>query len=276
MSDRVGSPLSYAACARRRFAALHFHCTAPGAAAARNGAFRTWLLAAALLLTVLGLLAVWTAPASAQANRTWRALFDLQPGATYTYTLMYEPQSGVRRLPEPWWAPPGWPEVLVGRSGQRTVVGQLNLYRTGGAFDEVRFWFVFGDVRVSGTAPVDPQAVAGAVLVAALTGPEPLPDEAARLLATVFQWTAWRDSWARSTFRDGTVWETVQNPPYRFTARQRGISSVYDGQLTLGREVVLEMTIDLGQPLPLEIVSYAGNDRYRAVLEQQPGSGPRR
>jgi len=116
---------------------------------------------------------------------------------------------------------------------------------------------------------------AAAVLVAALTGPDPLPGEAVRLLATAFHWTLWRDLFAQATFRDGFVWESLQNPAYRFTARQRGFA-LYEGEVTRGRDVVLELTIDLTKPLPLEIVAYDGRDRYEAVLMSSPVARPRR
>jgi len=262
-----------------------FHCTATRPIATRPAGVRPArpgkAMAAALAwLTAAAVLAVFAAAAQAQPSRTWREMFDLQPGVTYTYTLTYESDSRGGRPPWLWvtpdgWSWDGWSWEGPGRGGQRVITGQLNLYRTGGGRDEVRFWFVFGDVRVNGSAPVDPQAVAGAVLVAALTGPDPLPGEAVRLLATAFHWTLWRDLFAQATFRDGFVWESLQNPAYRFTARQRGFA-LYEGEVTRGRDVVLELTIDLTKPLPLEIVAYDGRDRYEAVLVSSPVAGPRR
>lgn len=265
---------------------LSSHCTTTSSAARRHLLRRdvrrrvslSRTLSAALLVVALALAAA-VPMASAQPRNTWWSMFELQPGVTYTYTLTYEP---ARRSSgwSPWdwdWDGPGSPwGGGVGRRDDGVVRGELNLWRSGGARDEVRFWFTFGDVRVNGTAPVDPQAVAGAVLVAALTSADPIPAEGVSLLATVFHWTKWRDLFEKSTFRDGTVWEVVQHPPHRFTARQERFFNTYRGEITRGRDTVLELTIDLAQPLPLEIVAHEGRDRYVVQLVQQPVTGPRR
>lgn len=260
-----------AAGAARR-TSLGFHCTTKGRAAG-----------AALVLT-LALGAVLAAGGAAEARgvNTWLALFDLEPGVTYTYELTYE--TPARTPSPPWWVgyAPGGPGAGghgpggAGNNRTAALTGQLTLRRTGGPNDQVRFAFTVGDVRVSGAAPADPQAVAGAVLVAALTGPRPVSPEGVRLLATVFQWTQWRDLFERSTFRTGTVWEVQQQPPYRFTARQQGFFGTYKGEVQRGRDTVMEITIDLGQPLPLDIVAFDGRDRYRARLVQEPVWGPLR
>lgn len=246
------------------------HCTAKLSA----------LLLGAVL--VLGLVVATADDAFARTANTWRAMFDLQPGITYTYALSYEPSGRGPGAP-PWvWFGPGGDaggggHGPGGRSGHGSVFGELSLYRSGGVGDEVRFWFTMDGVRVNGTAANDPQAVAGAVLVAALTNPEPISPDGLRLLATVFHWTNWRDLFERSTFRSGTVWNVVQHPPHQFTARRQGFSDVYHGEVTRGRDTVLEITIDLARPLPLEIVALNGRDRYMAALQiQEPVRGPRR
>lgn len=250
------------------------HCTTKDRGSRQRARTR---IAAVLLGAVLVLGLVLSAADDTFARNTWRAVFDLQPGITYTYTLTYE-QSGRGPASPPWvWFGPDGPEGGAGRSRFATITGELNLYRSGGADDTIRFWFTIDGVRVNGTAPNDPQAVAGAVLVAALTNTEPLSPEAVRLLTTVFHWTNWRDLFERSAFRNGTVWNVVQHPPHQFTARRQGFGDVYRGEITRGRDTVLEITIDLAKPLPLEIVAWDGRDRYVAALAvQEPVRGPRR
>lgn len=265
---RAGAPASAAGdnhAARRRSIRRRF------AAALRTAALAAALAAAAV--------AAAGDAAAARIGNTWRAMFELQPGVTYTYTLTYQAPGRSPAIP-PWQGNmPGGPEAGGGPgAGRRTdyVTGELHLWRSGGVNDEVRFWFVVDGVRVNGTAPADPQAVAGAVLVAALTSPEPISTEGVRLLATVFQWTRWRDLFAQATFRNGTVWEVLQHPTLRFTARQYGFSGSYRGEVVRGRDTVLEIAIDVSRPLPLEIVAFEGRHRYRAELVQEPVWGPRR
>lgn len=283
-----------------RRAASDFHCTTK---AAVFPVVLAGLLVVALASTPE---AAFARPTS---SNTWQAMFDLQPGVTYTYTLTYEttghgsgfssgpgygpgsghaPGSAQAQGPghglSPGKAPgPGYgPGASAGagfgpgRGGRGPIRGELNLWRSGGSSDEIRFWFTIDDVRINGTAPVDPQAVAGAVLVAALTSPTPISYEGIRLLTTVFQWTQWRDLFAESSFRHGLVWEVLQHPPHRFTAKQSGFFGPFHGQVTRGRDTVLELTIDLAKPLPLEIVAFDGRDRYTAELVQAPVRGPRR
>lgn len=297
----------------RRWAASGFHCTTKGEtreghrkAVAGNGVAREKVArtevdrrgvarnGVAVMLALAGLMAAiavaftgaafaFTDAAFARVSphNTWQAMFDLQPGVTYTYTLMHQTTGrGSGFPPGPGHAPGASANAGAGfgpgRSGGRPVRGELNLWRSGGANDEVRFWLTFDDVRINGTAPNDPQAVAGAVLVAALTNPTPVSYDGIRLLATVFHWTNWRDLFAGSTFRNGVVWEVLQHPPHRFTARQQGVFGPYYGELTRGRDPVLQLTIDLAKPLPLEIVAIDGRSRYVAELVQEPIRGPRR
>ena len=113
------------------------------------------------------------------------------------------------------------------------------------------------------------------MLVAALTGPRPVSPEGVRLLATVFQWTQWRDLFERSTFRTGTVWEVQQHRP---TASPPG-SRVFRHVPGRGRQRAATPSGDHHRPGPAaasEIVAFDGRDRYRARLIQEPVWGPRR
>src|SRR5690606_42148059 len=82
-----------------------FHCTATRPIATRQAGVRPArpgkAMAAVLAwLTAAAVLAVFAAAAQAQPSRTRREMFDLQPGVTYTYTLM--PESGSHCGKSPW------------------------------------------------------------------------------------------------------------------------------------------------------------------------------
>lgn len=213
-----------------------------------------------LLLGALGVLVLWMGSGGDVAahgygrpdrGELWTNAFRLEPGTTYTYSL----RDGSHR----------------GRGDREDGRGELNLWQTPGSEDEIRFWYSVDGVRGNGTAPAEPHALAGAVLLSALTGPEPLSQDALRLLVTPLYWVEWSDRFMESEFRRGVVWQVFQHPPLRFTARQTGRGSNFSGELTYGREVLLELTLDLSHPLPTEVTSHYGRNRYVAELVDTQG-----
>jgi|GEM_PF-6515507 len=182
-------------------------------------------------------------------GEVWTRGFRLEPGVTYTYEL----SSGDKNRP----------------FSRRESRGTLNLWVPPGETNEIRFWYTVDGVRRSGTAPNDPHGLAGALLLSALAGPEPLPEGALRLLVTPFLWVQWADMFFESDFKSGVVWEVYQHPPLRFTA-ERERPGVYSGEATSGREVLLVLRIDLAKPLPERVESRYGRDVYVAELAGQP------
>lgn len=207
---------------------------------------------------------------SSRASGLWEALFQLARGETYTYKLTHD----IIRSPR--WST-DW-ELHGLRPAPHTkpmTTGELN-FSLVGREDEIRFWFDVDGVRGNGTAPNDVRALAGSVLVAALTGPEPLSAEGLRLLATPFQWVQWYDSFAMSTFRNGVVWRVSEQPPHRFDATPYNGRTRFWGELTRGRDLILEMGVDLREPLPWDVIARDGWNVYRAELEPVSGTGRRR
>lgn len=228
------------------------------------------------------------------ASGKWNALFQLTPGETYTYVLTYDKNRNPQRFPtgagsspsgshgpslwswmsgSSWWPSGGGSAGRPGPNSKPLTTGEINFNL---ARDEIRFWFEVDGVRGTGTAPKDVRALAGAVLVAALTGPEPISQEGMRLLATAFQWVQWYDLFADATFRHGLVWQVSQHPPHRLTAAPYSGRHVYWAELTRGRDVILELGIDLREPLPWDIIAVDGWDVYRAELVSTSGPGLRR
>ncbi len=208
-----------------------------------------------LILGVCALMAMWigiTVDAVAhgygrnERGEVWTDLFDLEPGTTYTYTIRTDSERGERHRDD--------------------VRGELNLWRSPGRSDEIRFWYTIDGVRGNGTAPSDPSALVGAVLLSGLTGPQALSQEGLRALATPFAWIQWFDLFETSEFRRGTVWEVLQQPPLRFTAQRTGGRSQYSGEVMYGRETMLHLRIDLRRPLPSEVTSRIAGRRYTAEL----------
>lgn len=182
----------------------------------------------------------------------WTEGFRLEPGVTYTYAL----RSGDK-----------YP------TGQRFAErGTLNLWVSPGGADEIRFWYTVDGIHKNGVAPNDPHALVGALLLSALVGTDPLATDAVRLIATPFQWVHWADLFLESDFRGGIVWEVYQHPPIRFSANRQG-GDTYSGEVTMGRETVLELRLQLTQPLPQRVVSRHGRNAYVAELAAEP---PRR
>lgn len=198
--------------------------------------------------------------ASHGKTSTWGQLFNLLPGVPYTYTLEYSPGRD--------W---GW---YPGGGRTTPLAGELTFTRIGGR-DEIRFSFSVDGVKGSGKAPYDAHALAGAVVLAALTSDEPISPEGLRLLLAPFHWVQWYDLFASSNFRNGTVWHVSQHPPYRFTATSTAQRWTYKGRLTLGRDVVMDLVLNVHEPLPREIVVYDGRDRYKAA-GQSGDAAPRR
>lgn len=205
-----------------------------------------------------------------RASGSWEALFQLVQGETYTYKLTHDMTRNAR-----WSTDYELHRLRPAPNHKPQTAGELN-FSLVGRRDEIRFWFDIDGVRGNGTAPNDVRALAGAVLVAALTGPEPLSAEGLRLLATPFQWMQWYDSFAMSTFRDGVVWRVSEHPPHRFTATPYSGRTRFWGELTRGRDVILEMGVDLREPLPWDVIARDGWNVYRAELEPVSGIGRRR
>lgn len=216
---------------------------------------RVLMIASILLIGISTAEGGWP-PRPVDPGVTWTTVFRLEPGVTYTYVL-----EGA---------------TTGGRHGRRGPRGELNLVRSHGFVDEIRFWYEIDGVRGSGTAAADARSVTGAVLLSALTAPESLSLDALRVLATPFHWVQWYELFAESTFRDGLVWQVFEHPPQRFTAERRGRSLEFSGQVTVGRDVVALITVDTSRPLPLTVESRYGRSRYEARLVVSPGRGPLR
>lgn len=186
---------------------------------------------------------------------TWAQVFNMLPGVTYTYKLEYS------TIPDRGWPAPG--------RGNR-IQGELNMTRVGGK-DEIQFSFNVGGVRGGGTVPYDIHALAGGVFVAAMTSPKTPSLEALQLLATPFYWVEWYDLFTKSNFRNGLVWQTYDNPPYRFNATSVNGWWSYNGRLTRGRDVVMDLAIDVHDPWPSEITVYGERSQFKAVLSHGVG-----
>lgn len=201
-------------------------------------------LLAMLLLSVTAMAAppLWTPPGRALGQQIWLGMFDLEPGVTYTYDLR-----GTH------WS-------------RGTIRGELSFTSIAGG--SVRFWYDIDGWSGRGTAAADPQALAGAVLLSAISQPGPRDTETLQLLAAPFYWVNWVDHFYDARFRDGSVWEEYTSPPTRFEAKQsRGaFSTVYEGQIVVGRETVARLWLDLWEPLPERVVVFDGRWEFSAQL----------
>lgn len=216
-----------------------------------------WIIGGALALVVCLSLTLGTGSAEAnswypRSTDKWTKGFRLETDVTYTYVL----RKGDRNRP----------------TSRLEEKGRLNLWIPPGQKEEIRFWYSIDGVHKSGVAPNDPHGLVGALVLSALVGTDPLSLESLRLLTTPFQWVQWADQFLESSFRHGVIWEVYQHPALRFSADRRG-NETYEGEVTLGRDTLLELRIKLSDPLPERIVSRYGRDVYQAELESTP---PRR
>lgn len=191
----------------------------------------------------------WTPPGrSLLGQQVWWAMFDLEQGTTYTYHL-----------------------EAVNRN-RVSVRGQLSFTLL--ADGTIRFWYDVGAISGHGTAPADPQALSGAVLLSAMSQAGRANVETLQLLAAPFYWVNWLDQLYNARFRNGIVWEEFTSPPTRFEAQQtRSFGTAYEGKFTVGRETVARMWLDLWEPLPEHIVVFDGRWEFSAQLTSVP-QGP--
>lgn len=170
----------------------------------------------------------------------WSNPFSLERDVTYTYSL-----TAYR------W---GWQETS----------GELNITRSGST---VRLSYNVGSASGTVTAPYDPQAMVGALLLDALTHTS-IDYAGMQLLATPFKFTPWLEQFSEATFRNGRVWEVSGHPPLRFEAQQKGwrSDSEWEGQLRQGSRTLLSMEVDLNQPLPVYLETRDGEYRFTAEL----------
>lgn len=209
-----------------------------------------------IILTLLSLLVFsttalaapppWTPPGRALGQQVWWGMFDLEQGTTYSYDLRAT----------------NWNRV--------SVRGELSF--TPLADGSIRFWYDVGEISGHGTAPADPQALAGAVLLSAMAQAGRANVETLQLLAAPFYWVNWTDQFYDARFRNGIVWEEFTSPPTRFEAKPtRGaFSTTYEGQITVGRETVARLWLDLWEPLPERIVVLDGRWEFSAQLTSVP------
>lgn len=211
-----------------------------------------------VILTLLGLLVFsaaalaapppWTPPGRSLGQQVWWAMFDLEQGTTYTYDL----------------------EAL--NRNRVSVRGELSF--TPLADGTIRFWYDVGAISGHGTAPADPQALAGAVLLSAVSQAGRANVETLQALAAPFYWVNWLDQLYNARFRNGIVWEEFTSPPTRFEAQQTWpFGTAYEGKFTVGRETVARMWLDLWEPLPERIVVFDGRWEFSAQLTSAP-QGP--
>lgn len=192
----------------------------------------------------------------------WNTAFQLEPGATYTYDLRHVERRGA--------------SSNRGRAHGRTIQGELNLELDARDSNKVRFWYRVDGVHGNGTAFNSPEAVVGAITLAALSGTDELSSDALQLLLAPFHWVRWHSLFVESAMRRGVVWEVFEHPPHRFSVRH--IHSThgerrYTGEVTRGKQTVLELTLDVNRPLPLEIVRVVDSKRYEAELRVSLGRG---
>lgn len=208
-----------------------------------------------LIVTLLGLLLFstaalaapppWTPPGRSVGQQVWWAMFDLEQGTTYTY------------------------ELRAMNRNRLSVQGHLSFTQL--VDGSIRFWYDVGSISGNGTAPADPQALAGAVLLSAMSQAGRADVETLRLLAAPFYWVNWLDQFYDARFRNGIVWEEFTSPPTRFEAQQTWpFSTEYEGKFTVGRETVARLSLDLWEPLPEHIVVFDGRWEFSAQLTSVP------
>lgn len=177
------------------------------------------------------------------AGPRWHAPFSLERDVTYTYYL-----SAYR------W---GW----------ESVSGELSMVRSGSA---VRMSYKIGGASGTVTAPYDPQAMVGALLLDALTNTS-IDYAGVQLLATPFKFTPWLEQFGEAVLRDGRVWEVSGNPPIRFDAQPKSWRNDYEwtGQIRQGSRTILTLEIDVDEPLPVYLETRDGEYRFTAELRVQ-------
>lgn len=203
-----------------------------------------WALFGLMVLSATAMAAPppWTPPGRSIGQQVWWAMFDLEQGTTYTYDLR-------------------------GTSWNRGAIrGELSFSPTYGG--SVRFSYNVNGISGQGTAPADPQALAGAVLLSAVSRSGNVDVETLQLLAAPFYWVNWVDQFYDARFRNGIVWEEFTSPPTRFEAKQTfgAFSTSYEGQFIVGRDTVARLWLDLWEPLPERIVVMDGRWEFSAQL----------
>jgi len=206
-------------------------------------------------LLVFATLALLTLPAAAldlsfsaswywSSDPRWDALFDLESGVTYVYDL-----TAVRRG-----RPVFYGELRLTRSGSQVTVD----YRVDRATGRV-------------TAPDDPLALTGALVLAAVNGSQGLDYESLQLLLTPLRFAQWAELFAEARFRNGRVWEDYAQPPVRFEANEVGPRGgrVYEGRVRRGSETLFTLMIDLDEPLPVWVEAEGGDWRFTAELRTE-------
>lgn len=207
----------------------------------------TFALVAVLLFSVSATAQVWLPPQGpSTGGARWTTMFRFDRNQTYTYRLTAY----------------NWNRV--------EMTGTFSI--TPLASGQVRFSYDVNGLRGSGVAPAEPKALAGAVLLSALTNLGYHNLETVKLLTAPLYWMNWADLFADARFRTGEVWEASQHPRVYFEAYQRyswSYNSQYDGVIYEGRTPKAELIIDLVEPLPLEVVVLDGRWEFVAQLQTQ-------
>lgn len=217
-----------------------------------NRAFQ--MIAVSLLVTFLATpmsAATWSVNLSFgrwyDTNR-WSDIFSLERDVTYVYRLK------------------------AYRWGRETQTGELSIIRSGST---VRMSYAVGAATGTVTSPLDADAMVGAMLLSALTGPRSVDYAGVQMLTTPFKFMQWHEMFAEADFRNGRVWEISGQPPIRFDAESKGWrnETVYEGEIRQGSSTLLELEIDLDEPLPRYVESQDGEWRFTAELRIERSTG---
>jgi hypothetical protein len=181
---------------------------------------------------------------------TWDELFILQPNTVYTYDLR-------------------------AYHGSLRYQGVLNI-SVSKYQEEIEFRYDLNGLSVSGSSLNNPQALIGALTLSYLSASGSDMD-ILRLLLSPLQFINWTDQFSECSFRIGTVWRLNYNPPVTFEVNRQNIGGTgrrYEGTITSGRSRIMDLTIDLFQPLPVNVRVY-GTGNWQYVAELRPtSSGP--
>lgn len=177
----------------------------------------------------------------------WHDVFSLERDVTYTYHLK------------------------AYRWGWESASGELSITRAGSG---VRMSYRVGNASGTVTAAYDPEAMVGALLLDALTNTS-IDYAGVQMLTTPFKFTPWLEQFSQATFRNGRVWEVSGHPSVRFDAQQKGWrkDTEWDGELRRGSQTILNLQIDLEEPMPLYVESRDGEYRFSAELRVQRTQG---